>query len=80
MLDERREEMWDDYFATSDAIRERYASELKDLRMYEESENEHYEYMWKVKEAGFGEDTEAYEASWSRTIERGEESIEENGK
>ena len=29
---ERREEMWDDYFAAGDAIRERYASELEDLR------------------------------------------------
>ena len=70
---ERREEMWDDYFAKDDAIRERYASELKDLQMYEESEREHYEYLYKVKEAGFGEDYEAYEAYWKRLEKEAEE-------
>ncbi len=66
---ERREEMWDDYFAKDDAIRERYASEVADMRAYEESENEHYEYMHRVREAGFGDDYESYEAYWARTIE-----------
>ncbi|MAF26016.1 hypothetical protein CL634_10665 [bacterium] len=63
------DDLWDDYFAKSDAIRERYASEVKDLQMYEESEREHYEYLWKVKEAGFGDDDEAYEAYWKRALD-----------
>ena len=52
--------------AQYDDIRERYASEIADMRAYEESEREHYEYMQKVYEAGFGEDDEAYEAYWKR--------------
>jgi len=55
--------------AQYDDIRERYASEIADMRAYEESEREHYEYMWRVQEAGFGDDYEAYEANWARTIE-----------
>jgi hypothetical protein len=66
---ERREEMWDDYFAKDDAIRERYASERLDLIEYEESEREHYEYLQKVKDAGFGDDYEEYEAYWKRIQE-----------
>ena len=63
------EDAWDDYFAKSDSIRERYAAELKDLQMYELSEREHYEYLWKVQEAGFGDDYEEYEAYWKRALE-----------
>tara|TARA_R110002074_G_C12404579_1_gene654447 strand:- start:302 stop:556 length:255 start_codon:yes stop_codon:yes gene_type:complete len=70
---EKREEAWDDYFASSDAIRERYASEIKDLEVFAKSEEEYYEYLWKVQEAGFGTDCEAYEANWKRTIEYYEE-------
>ena len=68
---ERREEMWDDYFAKDDAIRERYASELKDLQMYEESEREHYEYLQKVKDAGY-DSPEEYEAYWKRVEQEAE--------
>ena len=53
--------------AQYDDIRERYASEIQDMRDYEESEREHYEYMQKVYEAGFGDDDQAYENSWKRT-------------
>ena len=63
---ERREEMWDDYFAAGDAIRERYASEIQDMRDYEESEGEYYEYLSKVYEAGFGDDWQAYEAHFQQ--------------
>ena len=54
--------------AQYDDVRERYASEIQDMRAYEESEREHYEYMQKVHDAGFGEDDEAYEAEWKRTL------------
>ena len=67
MLDQRREEMWDDYFAKSDSIRERYAAELRDLKIDDLITAEHNEYMQKVYDAGFGDDDEAYEASWKRT-------------
>tara|TARA_R110002020_G_scaffold43764_1_gene126810 strand:+ start:217 stop:447 length:231 start_codon:yes stop_codon:yes gene_type:complete len=51
-----------------DDIRERYASEIQDMIDYEEAEQEHWEYMQKVFEAGFGEDWEAYESYWDRLI------------
>jgi len=54
--------------AQYDDVRERYASEIQDMRDYAESEQEYYEYMWKVKEAGFGEDWGAYERQWERTL------------
>ena len=47
---ERMNEMWEDYFAKDDNIRERYASEIKDLRMYEESEREYYEDLQKEED------------------------------
>jgi hypothetical protein len=55
--------------AQYDDIRERYASEIRDMEMYDASEREHDEYMWRVEQAGFGDDCEAYEAMWKRTIE-----------
>jgi hypothetical protein len=62
------EDRWDDYFAKSDSNSERYANEIRDLRTYEESEREYYEYMYKVQEAGFGDDCDSYEASWLRAM------------
>jgi hypothetical protein len=47
---ERMNEMWEDYFAKDDDIRERYTSEIKDLRMYEESEREYYEDLQKEED------------------------------
>ena len=70
MLDNAYREHADHVFgAQYDDVRERYASEIRDLEMYAQSEQEHYEYMWRVKEASFGEDCEAYEAEWKRTME-----------
>ena len=66
---ERREEMWDDYFAKDDAIRERYHREAEDMRNESLMSDEYQEYMQKVYDAGFGQDTEAYEAQWARTME-----------
>ena len=54
--------------AQYDDVRERYASEIQDMRDYEESEREHYEYLHKAHDAGFGNDYEAYEAQWERTL------------
>ncbi len=59
--------------AQYDDIRERYAFEIQDMRDYAESEQEHYEYMQKVYDAGFGEDFDAYEASWKRSLEYAEQ-------
>jgi len=56
-----------EFGAQYDAVRERYATEIQDMRDYEESEREHYEYMQKVYDAGFDDDDRAYEASWKRT-------------
>ena len=52
-----------------DDVRERYASEIQDLRDYEESEREYYEYLQKVKDAGF-DTPEEYEAYWKRLEEQ----------
>ena len=52
--------------AQYDDVRERYASEIQDMRYYEESEREHYEYLSKVYEAGFGDDWQAYEAHFQQ--------------
>ena len=54
--------------AQYDDVRERYASEIRDLEIDNLITQEHYEYMQKVYDAGFGEDCDAYEAMWKRTI------------
>ena len=48
--------------AQYDDVRERYHAERLDMEMYDASEQEHDEYMWKVEQAGFGDDWQAYEA------------------
>ena len=52
--------------AQYDDVRERYHAEIQDMRDYEESEREHYEYLSKVYEAGFGDDWQAYEAHFQQ--------------
>jgi len=54
--------------AQYDDVRERYASEIRDLEIDNLITQEHYEYMQKVYDAGCGEDCDAYEAMWKRTI------------
>ena len=68
MIDQRKEEQWDDYFAKDDAIRERYHAEIQDMRREAILDAEHYDYMHLVQEAGFGEDHQAYESCWKRTL------------
>lgn len=70
---ERMNEMWDDYFAKGDAIRERYWREAEDMRNESLMSDEYQEYMQRVCDAGFGEDAEEYEAEWARTMEYGKE-------
>ena len=55
--------------AQYDDVRERYHAERLDMEMYDASEREHYEYMQKVYDAGFGDDEQAYEAYWKRTLD-----------
>ena len=66
---ERMNEMWDDYFAKDDAIRERYWREAEDMRNESLMSNEYQEYMQKVYDAGFGTDADEYEAYWKRTLD-----------
>ncbi|RPG64860.1 MAG: hypothetical protein CBC02_008450 [Flavobacteriaceae bacterium TMED42] len=69
---EQREEMWDDHFAKDDAIRERYASELEDIKAMERADFYEMEYRQLVIEAGFPDTLEGmgeYEAMWKRTFE-----------
>ena len=69
---EQREEMWDDYFAKDNAIRERYASELEDIKAMERADFYEMEYRHLVTEAGFPDTIEGmdeYEAMWKRTFE-----------
>ena len=55
--------------AQYDDVRERYHREAEDMRNESLMSDEYQEYMQKVYDAGFGEDAEAYEANWARTIE-----------
>ena len=70
---ERREEMWDDYFAKDDSIRERYWREAEDMRNESLMSDEYGEYMQKVYDAGFGEDWKEYEAQWKRSLEHAQQ-------
>ena len=73
MIDHAREHADHVFGSQYDDIRERYHAEIQDMRAYEESEREHYEYMQKGFEAGFGDDWRAYESYWDRLIKTVEE-------
>ena len=55
--------------AQYDDTRERYACQIEDARQEELIWQEEQEYMTRVRNAGFGTNDEAYEASWKRTLE-----------
>ena len=55
--------------AQYDDIRERYASEIEDLKADDRMYEYEMEYRQKVHDAGFGDDIDAYEAYWKRTLE-----------
>ena len=69
---QQQEHLEHEFGAQYDSVRERYASELKDMQINDMIEADHHEYMQKVYDAGFGDDCEAYEESWKRTIEQAE--------
>lgn len=62
-------EAWDDYYAKTDSIRERYACQIQDARDDALIEQEYHDYMNKVHASGYGTDTDAYEAYWTRTLQ-----------
>jgi hypothetical protein len=62
-------EAWEDYYAKSDSIRERYHREMQDIKNYDLIEQEHNEYMNKVWLAGYGDDQDEYESYWNRSFE-----------
>ena len=56
-----------EFGAQYDDVRERYASEIRDLEIDNRMTAWHNEYMQKVYDAGYGDDDQAYEASWKRS-------------
>ena len=66
---EQYEERWDEYFASSDSVRERYAAELADIKADNIQQQWYDEYMTKVWNAGYGTDDNAYEDAWKRTFD-----------
>ena len=64
--DHAREHADHEFGAQYDDVRERYASEVRDLEIWVESEREHYDYLQQVYEAGFGDDWQAYEAHFQQ--------------
>ena len=52
--------------AQYDDVRERYASELADLKADDEAYAHEQDYLQKVYEAGFGDDWQAYEAHFKQ--------------
>jgi hypothetical protein len=65
------EDMWDDYFAKGDAIRERYACQIQDARNEEAIYEEECLYRQQVINAGYPDTLEGmdeYEASWKRAF------------
>ena len=61
-----------EFGAQYDNVRERYSSELEDLKKDDLAYADETKYRQKVYDAGFGDDCEAYEESWKRTIEQAE--------
>jgi hypothetical protein len=62
--------------AQYDDVRERYAAEMRDLEMFAQSEQEYWEYMQRVKDAGFGMDEDAYEAYRKTFIDKDPEIVQ----
>ena len=61
--------------ARYDDVRERYASERRDLEIYDLQTQEHDDYMNRVWAAGYGEDIDAYEADWKRTMQYADDTL-----
>jgi hypothetical protein len=56
-----REHLEHEFGSQFDDIRERYASEIEDLKQDDLAYADEIEYRQKVYDAGFGDDCEAYE-------------------
>jgi len=63
-------EVEEEFFAKQDAIRERYAHELEDIKRDELIEQDWHDYMNRVHAAGYT-DAEDYEMYWKRVFEYG---------
>jgi hypothetical protein len=61
-----------EFGAGYDDVRERYASDIASM---EGADEEHGEYMQVVYDAGYGDDSDAYEANWKRTKEHAEPNL-----
>lgn len=59
-------EVEEDFYSKQDDIRERYNCQIRDMIQMDDIEQEYTEYMTRVWDAGFGYDSEAYEAYWKR--------------
>ena len=64
-----QEHMDHEFGAQYDDTRERYSAEIQEAQNEYELRQWYDEYMTKVYEAGFGDDSDAYEASWKRIFE-----------
>ena len=62
-------EVEEEHYAKQDDIRERYNCQIRDLMHDAQTEQWYTEYMTKVWDAGYGYDSDAYEARWSRMEE-----------
>ena len=61
-----REHMDHEFASQYDDNRERYSAEIQEAQNEYELQQWYDDYMNKVYEAGFGDDSDAYEASWRR--------------
>ena len=66
---EQQLEAEEEHFAKQDDIRERYHCQIRDIMDMDPIEQEYIEYMTNVWDAGFGYDSDAYEAHWKRMLE-----------
>ena len=59
----------EEFYAKQDDLRERYHCQIRDMMNMDQEYQEYHEYMTRVQSAGFGYDSDAYEAHWKRMIE-----------
>lgn len=59
----------EEFYSKQDDLRERYYCQSRDMMTESLVEQEYTEYMTKVWDAGFGYDSDAYEAYWKRMFD-----------
>lgn len=62
---QQADEAWDDYWARSDAQRERYHNESQDLKVNQLIEQDHTEWLQSLYQSGF-KDQQEYEEYMTR--------------